>query len=84
MPYVRFKKVDDKIEFVNGIEVKIIETIQRYLNFTIEIIDCHSVWGQEKANKSWNGLVGAIMNDVNIECLLIRVITRFYNFSKLI
>ena len=49
-----------------GFELKMIETLAQYLNFSYEIINCNNVWGSLITNQTWNGIIGLLVKNVRI------------------
>ena len=49
---------------VDGFELKLIQTLGEYFNFSYELINCNNVWGALAANGSWNGLMGLLLKEV--------------------
>ena len=54
---------DNTIEF-SGYEGEIITILAKYMNFTLNVIDCNWNWGIWLNNGSWTGLVAHIVNKV--------------------
>lgn len=65
MPYTSIKTIDNRTYLVNGIDAKLINTIQSYMNFTIQVIEWENNWGEKLEDNSWNGLLGIINNEIN-------------------
>ena len=51
---------------VGGFELKMIETLAQYLNFSYKIINCNNVWGSLITNQTWNGIMGLLVKNVRI------------------
>ena len=46
-----------------GIEFKLLQALSKHINFTYHIINCNNHWGSyTPANKSWSGIIGAIVS----------------------
>lgn len=52
-----------------GAEMRLIETLSEYFNFSYEIINCHNQWGNLLPNNTWNGLIGLVSTEVSLMML---------------
>lgn len=55
---------DNKWHFSGGYEVRLIEELSKFFNFTYDIINCDSDWGKQWSNSTWTGLIGKIASNV--------------------
>jgi hypothetical protein len=49
-----------------GLDVKLINELSNYLNFSIKLIECNFDWGMKLPNKTWSGIIGKIVSKVYI------------------
>jgi len=54
----------DHRKLLNGLDVKIINSIMEILNFTYHIVDCNLIWGVKLENNTWNGIIGMLHRNV--------------------
>ena len=60
-PSVVNKYVDGKIVDRIGVDMKIVESLERALGFTSEFEEVKGKWGYHLSNGSWTGLVGNLL-----------------------
>ena len=68
-PYIfanYYQNPPKKLHSVEGFEGKMIEVLSDCMNFTIEIIDCGFKWGHLSLRGTWDGCVGMVLDEVNM------------------
>ena len=71
-PFIEIKST--AIHSLEGYDGQIIKTIAKYLNLTIDLVDCGKKWGNKQIDGTWDGLVGAVNE---------KVILKIINLKKL-
>ncbi len=51
--------------FKSGLDVRLINEMSKYFNFSMKIIECYSDWGIQLPNKTWSGIIGKIVSKVH-------------------
>ncbi len=64
----------------SGLEVRLINEMSKYFNFSMKIIECNNDWGIQLPNKTWSGIIGKIVSKVQFYiCLLFPDLILFSN-----
>ena len=63
----KFKPFSTEVESIEGYEGKILEVLSHYLNFKFRLLDCNDTWGIKQDDGSFDGIVGAVVNGVNLK-----------------
>jgi hypothetical protein len=48
----------------SGLDVRLINELSKYFNFSMKIIECNYDWGIQLPNKTWSGIIGKIVSKV--------------------
>ncbi len=48
----------------SGLDVRLINEMSKYFNFSMKIIECNKHWGMQLPNKTWSGIIGKIVSKV--------------------
>ena len=45
-------------------EGPILEVLAKFMNFTVQVVDCFYNWGKKTEDGSWNGIIGSLIAGV--------------------
>jgi len=75
-----FNKTSRIWSLKSGLDVRLINEMSKYFNFSMKIIECNSDWGIQLPNKTWSGIIGKIVSKVRLHiCLLFPDLKLFSN-----
>ncbi len=70
--FLDFNKTSRTWSLKSGLDVRLINEMSKYFNFSMKIIECNRLWGIQLPNKTWSGIIGKIVSKVQFTYLTAR------------
>ena len=67
LPFFKLTTNDSTEEMISieGFEGPIIESLAKFMNFRVQVVDCFYSWGKKGEDGSWSGIIGSLIAGVN-------------------